>query len=55
MACKDCEEAQEVWTAYFYRWDNANVLLSACEKHTKEIFDALRSVQFPIEINQESP
>jgi len=46
MSCKDCEEFQENSNGvYPYRWGSAVVVLLACRKHTKEIFDALNTAQ----------
>lgn len=44
MACKDCEKAEGKGIAY-YRWKSANVGMIGCDKHIREIFDALSAVQ----------
>lgn len=43
MSCENCEE-QPIRGAY-YRWKNANVEIVACEKHWKEIREALNNAQ----------
>jgi hypothetical protein len=45
MSCKDCEQQQDAGKATFYRWGTANILLSGCNKHLRELFDALNTVQ----------
>lgn len=43
MSCEECETFQERGSAsYPFRWGRATVLLLACERHAKEIFDALK-------------
>jgi hypothetical protein len=41
MSCRDCKEAQERGIFYYYRWKNANIAISGCKKHVKEIIDCL--------------
>lgn len=43
MGCKDCDEAQESNSVYYYRWKNANIELSGCKNHIKEIFKKLNN------------
>jgi hypothetical protein len=43
MSCIDCEE--KPLRGAYYRWKNANVEIIACEKHCKEIMEALNKVQ----------
>jgi hypothetical protein len=46
MSCEKCKIAQDVEKReYYFRWKNANILLSGCEEHIKEIMDILRKVQ----------
>ena len=45
MSCQDCEDFQDSQKTSFYRWKNANIEVRACEKHLKEIFEALNKVQ----------
>lgn len=41
MSCKLCEKAQQDGKVYYYRWDNANIEMSACPKHIMQIFQTL--------------
>ena len=46
MSCKDCDEFQDNQDRhYYYRWGAANIEIVACEKHIKEIFEALNEFQ----------
>lgn len=42
MSCKECEAFQGGTRSYPFRWGRATVLLLACERHAKEIFDVLK-------------
>ena len=39
MSCKNCEENSH---EYPFRWGVATISVTACEKHAKEVLDALR-------------
>lgn len=43
MSCEDCEEAQSRGDTYYYRIENANVMVIGCKKHIKIMFDRLNS------------
>lgn len=45
MSCVDCDEFHDRPASYPYRWGNAVLLVSGCEKHTKEVFDVLSRYQ----------
>lgn len=46
MSCLECEKFQEDTNkTSYYRWRNANIEVRACEKHLREIFDALNDKQ----------
>lgn len=45
MSCEACDEAQGKPASAFYRWKNANVEIRGCDRHLKEIFDALNAAQ----------
>jgi hypothetical protein len=46
MSCEECEKAQEdSRLVAYYRWKNANVAMIGCDKHLREIFDALKAAQ----------
>ena len=57
MSCEDCEAAQselhdsphEALIPY-YRWNNANVAIIACDKHFIEIQDVLSKSQTEAEL-----
>lgn len=38
MSCKNCEENPN---RYPYRWGKATIEIIACEKHAKEVIEAL--------------
>ena len=42
MGCVDCEKFASSGSVYWYRWDNANIGILACERHAKEVIDHLR-------------
>lgn len=43
MSCKDCErETDLLQKAYFFRVENANIVLFGCPKHIKIAMDKLR-------------
>ena len=45
MSCKECEEAQNRDAIAYYRWKTANLALKGCDKHLREVFDALNLSQ----------
>lgn len=46
MSCMACDSKSDYPdTMAYYRWKNANVGMIGCNKHLKEIFDALNEVQ----------
>ena len=45
MSCIDCEKWQDSEKTTFYRWKNANIEMRACDKHLREIFNALDKIQ----------
>jgi len=45
MACEECRKIQEQDVIYWYRWKIADIGISACSKHTQEIFDVLNKYQ----------
>ena len=45
MACEECDKAQTDGRCVFYRWENANILMVGCDKHLREIFNALNEAQ----------
>jgi hypothetical protein len=46
MACEECIKFQNSGNTSYYRWKNSSVEIKACDKHLKEIFDALNKVQW---------
>ena len=45
MSCKDCEKSQETGLVAYYRWKTANIGVTGCEKHIREVFDVLNREQ----------
>lgn len=48
MSCDKCEAAQNEETNHgvaYYRWKNANIEMTGCDEHLREIFDALTKAQ----------
>lgn len=45
MSCKDCDKFKEEGKIAYYRWDVANIGVIGCEKHLREVFDALNNAQ----------
>lgn len=45
MSCEDCEKRQNENKTAYYRWKTANIAMSGCDKHLREIFDALNNLQ----------
>ena len=41
MSCIDCDKFQDSNLTSYYRWKNANIEIRGCEKHLKEIMEAL--------------
>lgn len=44
MSCEPCEKAQGEGQVAFFRWGKANILLSGCREHLREVLAALRDV-----------
>ena len=42
MSCNKCEVEQALGMETYIRWKNANVLMSGCKEHLKEIIEVLR-------------
>lgn len=42
MSCEDCTKKQEEGKYTFVRIGNANVLVSGCDKHLRELMEKLR-------------
>ncbi len=49
MSCNDCREAQNEGMIAPYRWGIANIDVSGCNKHVKELFNVLNAHQQGIE------
>jgi len=47
MSCKACRKAQEHLSAAYFRWGNANIELRGCDRHLREVINALRKAQMP--------
>jgi hypothetical protein len=45
MSCKKCDERQDQNIVAYYRWKNANIAMSGCDEHLREIFNALEFAQ----------
>ena len=45
MSCRDCDEFQESDFTSYYRWGCANIEVRGCDKHLKEVFEALNKIQ----------
>ena len=45
MSCDDCDKVDELNMVAYYRWGSATVGIVSCEKHFREIRDALNEVQ----------
>jgi len=43
MSCENCKKTQEKGIFYYYRWKNANIAISGCKKHVKEVIDYINS------------
>ena len=44
MSCEECEKEQSLHTdgsGFYYRWNNANILIVGCRDHVKEIIEYL--------------
>ena len=45
MSCEDCNRHPEEGGVAYYRWGKATIGIIACEKHAKEIINALNKAQ----------
>ncbi len=45
MSCQDCKESQDGGMVAPYRFGIANIDVSGCNKHVKEVFDVLNAHQ----------
>ena len=46
MSCLDCEDVLSGTVSWsYYRWKTANIAMSGCKAHLKEIFEALNEAQ----------
>lgn len=46
MSCDECEKCNEGQKGIaYYRWGTANIGLIGCQKHLKEVIDALNQAQ----------
>lgn len=45
MACLDCERNQMEGMAAYFRWKNANIMMSGCGEHIRQVFTVLRRAQ----------
>lgn len=45
MSCTDCNDFQNTDKTSYYRWKNANIEVRGCEKHLREVFEALNDAQ----------
>jgi len=45
MSCKECDAVQESDVVAAYRWKNANIVMSGCGKHLREVMESLNKVQ----------
>lgn len=45
MSCRNCDEKQDEPMSAYYRWKNANIEMRGCDKHLREVFDALSEAQ----------
>ena len=46
MSCEDCDKRHDGSEGVaYYRWGIANVGMLGCDKHLREIFDALNEAQ----------
>ena len=47
MSCNNCEKAQddERGLVAYYRWKNANIAVTGCDEHLREVFDVLNKAQ----------
>jgi hypothetical protein len=41
MSCEDCEKFQETGNAYYWRLGTANIGITACKKHAKQVLEIL--------------
>lgn len=44
MSCEDCDKAKFDGVAY-YRWGVADIGIMGCNKHLREVMDALTKIQ----------
>ena len=45
MSCDKCEEMQDSGAVAYYRWGKANIGMTGCDEHLKEIFEVLGKAQ----------
>lgn len=45
MSCEYCSKAQEKESIVYYRWKNADIAMSGCDEHLKQIFGILSVAQ----------
>lgn len=43
MSCKECDEAHDQDSAFYYRIENGNVQVKGCRKHVTVMFDRLNN------------
>jgi hypothetical protein len=44
MSCRQCEDFNV--RTYPFRWHEANIEITACPRHAKEVMEALKQAQF---------
>ena len=42
MSCDNCEKSQATGMVAYFRWGKANIGLTGCDEHLKEIIEVLR-------------
>ena len=55
MSCPECSKAQDRDRIAFYRWKAADVRMSGCDTHLREIFEVLTCVQATKRAAMENP
>ena len=42
MSCEKCDKSQDAGMIAYFRWGKANIGITGCNEHVKEVMDVLR-------------
>jgi hypothetical protein len=45
MSCKKCSDSEKDLGITYYRWGQANIGMTGCQEHLREVFEALNAYQ----------